>query len=157
VTAAYVKNIIRRGFNEAIDPEPDTFVVARIWSYFQNQCAYCGTPLDRRKREGRIDHAVSASTGGYNGLGNRVLACGPCNDDEKRDERWESFLARKTTDTGLRAERHRHISEWMHQHEGSAPAAAAIAAAQSAAAEVNALFDTKLAEIKALMRQNGLR
>lgn len=154
VSTAYVKNIVRRGFNEVIDPEPDVAGITRLWSYFQSRCAYCGASIERTNREGRIDHAVSASGGGHNGLGNRVLACGPCNDDEKRDEHWESFLKRKNPDPEVGEHRHRIIADWMVQHEKSAQSAAVIDAAQAAAAEVNRIFDSKIAQIKAMLQRD---
>src|SRR5688500_10881698 len=106
VSTAYVKNIVRRGFSELVDPEPDAQGKTLIWTHFESACAYCGVSLNRSAREGRIDHAVSASDHGHNGLGNRVLACGPCNDDDKRNEHWETFLRRKCVDPDTHAQRH---------------------------------------------------
>ena len=99
-----------------------------------------------------MDHAVSASGEGHNGLGNRVLACGPCNDDEKRDEHWESFLERKNNDPKALGERRERIVQWMTLHGGATHSLALTNAAKAAASEVNALFDAKVAEIKAMMR-----
>lgn len=58
ISTAYVKNIVRRGFNELIDPDPTADQKALIWRHFAGECAYCGIALDRAGREGRIDHAV---------------------------------------------------------------------------------------------------
>ena len=99
-----------------------------------------------------MDHAVSASGDGHNGLGNRVLACGSCNDDEKRDEHWESFLKRKNNDRKAFDERRERILQWMTLHGGARHSLALSHAAKAAANEVNALFDVKVAEIKAMMR-----
>jgi hypothetical protein len=82
-----------------------------VWAYFKNECAYCGRKLDRSRREGHLDHADPSSG---NHLGNRVLSCAPCNGNEKREERWEDFLARKSPeDADRRAER---IRRWMASH-----------------------------------------
>lgn len=155
ISTAYVKNIVRRGFNELIDPAPNADEKALIWNHFGGKCAYCGVALDRSRREGRIDHAVSASGDGHNGLGNRVLACGPCNDDEKREEHWESFLKRKNIDPDTRARLHNRIVEWMALHGGAQHSLALSIAAKAAAIEVNALFDAKVAEIKGMVRDNS--
>jgi HNH endonuclease len=152
ISTAYVKNIVRRGFNELIDPDPSAEEKALIWRHFAGECAYCGIALDRARREGRIDHAVSASGEGHNGLGNRVLACGPCNDDEKRDEHWESFLKRKNPDQEVHARRHDRVVQWMALQRGAQHSLALSNAANEAAIEVNALFDKKVAKIKAMKR-----
>ena len=95
VTTAYVKNIVRRGLSELVDPSPTKKDEDSIWRYFESTCAYCGTSLKRALGEGRIDHPEPASKGGANSIGNRVLACGVCNDKEKLDQPWEPFLRLK--------------------------------------------------------------
>jgi hypothetical protein len=155
VSTAYVKNIIRRGFAELIDPEPDSVGRNRIWDHFESRCAYCGVALAKERREGRIDHAVSASESGYNGLANRVLACGPCNDHEKRDEHWEAFLIRKNPDSGTYNQRRQRIVEWMGKNDQVELSAELRAAVTEAAEEVAALFDEKVGEVKRLARRQS--
>jgi len=151
VTTAYVKNIVRRGFNELIDPEPTSEERNHIWLFFDSCCAYCGQRLNREKQEGRIDHAVAASDEGHNGMANRVLACGPCNDHEKRNEPWESFLRRKNADDTVFAKRRGRILDWIELNKGMTPPNELRQAAIAAAAEVNSLFDAKALAIKTLM------
>ena len=94
-TPAQVKCVIRRGLRNLIDPELTRNQKDKIWSFFENQCAYCGIALNQKQREGHIDHLVSESAGGKNCAFNRVLACAHCNGNEKRETDWEKFLKSK--------------------------------------------------------------
>lgn len=116
-TPGYVKNMIRRCFREQVDKSPTKAQTDRIWRYFENSCAYCGAMLDRSKKEGHIDHLVSASQGGANNISNRVLSCANCNEKEKLDEDWMEFLARKVACTSTRKERVNRIEQWIAQQE----------------------------------------
>jgi len=158
VSSAYVKNIVRRGFSQLVDPGPDAKAQAQIWEFFRSQCAFCGATLKKGAKEGHIDHLVSASGGGANHLGNRVLACAPCNEKEKRDAHWEHFLTTKARSPQELLERRSRILEWQTLHKeviGSASPEVQ-AAALAAAAEVNGLFEKKVAEIRAMMRSATL-
>ena len=157
ISTASVKNIVRRGFNELVDPEPSAAERARIWAHFQSRCAYCGVALTKEKQEGRIDHAVSAAATGSNGLGNRVLACGRCNDHEKRDEHWDVFLKRKNTEPAIYHQRRESIVGWMKQHHANDASSELLQAAAKAAEEVNALFESKVTEIRALIANPSRR
>jgi len=112
-TPGYVKNMIRRCFREQIDRSPTKSQIGRIWDYFRNSCAYCGKTLDRNRKEGHLDHLVSASRGGANNISNRVLSCATCNEKEKLDKDWRAFLEEKIPDRGLREERTKKIEQWM--------------------------------------------
>ena len=112
-TPGYVKNMIRRCFREQIDRSPTDSQTKKIWEYFQNSCAYCGRTLDRKNREGHIDHLVSASQKGPNHISNRVLSCATCNEEEKLDKDWRVFLEQKVPDRSLREKRMKRIEQWM--------------------------------------------
>lgn len=116
LTPGQVKNLMRRGLRRLVDPEPDRLAKLEVWRYFQSRCAYCDTPLV--DRNGDIDHLIPAALGGSNALANRVLACKPCNAQEKRDEHWESFLQRKCADPAIRELRARRIRAWVLQNGG---------------------------------------
>ena len=112
-TPAYVKNMIRRCFREQIDRSPTKSQLAQIWDYFQKSCVYCGIELDRKNREGHIDHLVPASQKGPNHISNRVLSCAACNEKEKLDKDWRVFLEEKVPDSSLREARKKIIEQWM--------------------------------------------
>ncbi len=112
MTPAQAKNAIRRALFGVVDPSPSASQVHRIWSFFDSSCAYCGKALVRGNRDAHIDHLLSSGLGGSNALQNRVLSCGPCNGDEKRDEHWEDFLRKKTSDAAIFAQRKKRIDDW---------------------------------------------
>ncbi len=112
-TPGYVKNMIRRCLREQVDRSPNTKQIDELWNYFGSCCAYCGKSLQRGRKEGHVDHLVSASKGGGNGIENRVLSCASCNEMEKLDEDWRSYLYRKVTDPAERLERLRRIEHWV--------------------------------------------
>jgi hypothetical protein len=116
VTFSQVQNLMNRFFATLLDPPPKN--VDEIWNYFEGQCAYCDRALDRTKREGHIDHLTP---GNGNHLGNLVLACGPCNGDEKRDRPWNKFLDDKVKDQQLKKQRYDKISHWVAEHPAPAP------------------------------------
>ncbi|HEX9871735.1 MAG TPA: hypothetical protein VGC99_24675, partial [Candidatus Tectomicrobia bacterium] len=62
-----------------------------------------------------IDHLLSTALRGCNELANRVLACGPCNGNEKRDMPWEEFLQRKNPDKRIFEARRRVILRWQER------------------------------------------
>ena len=84
-----------------------------IREYFEARCAYCGTALSKAGREGDIDHATP---GAGNHLGNLVLACSPCNGDEKLDSDWRKFLNQKVSDPEVRQVRIANIEAWQAMH-----------------------------------------
>jgi len=55
-------------------------------------------------------------------LGNRILACGPCNGDEKRESSWLEFLQQKTPDPVLLSTRRARIEAWLESHPRKAAA-----------------------------------
>lgn len=154
VTTAYVRNIIRRGLSELVDASPGKRDTPLIWDHFHSSCAFCGKSLRSDAREGRIDHLIAASQDGPNAIGNRVLACGPCNDEEKLDQQWEVFLRSKSQSDAVFEERHQRITAWQNLH----PVANQVShtqlrrAAADKAQEVIALFDQKVRELQLLLR-----
>src|SRR5438046_2337523 len=110
-TPGFTKNLVRRMFRLLVDHAPTPQEITAVWEYFASSCAYCGVALVRAKREGRLDHRVPAAQGGTNGIGNLVLACGACNDKEKRDLPWEEFLRHKSGVDDF-APRRQRILEW---------------------------------------------
>ena len=107
------KNKMRRCFAAILDPHPTKSEVKKLWEYFSSRCAYCGITIELLSRTGHIDHAVSSSSGGGNGIHNHVLSCSRCNGDEKREESWESFLERKCQNQIELAERKQRILKWL--------------------------------------------
>ena len=113
------KNDIKTCFKEIIDPSPSGPEIARMWSHFASCCAYCGSPLRRDKREGHADHLVSKFAGGLNHISNRVLSCGGCNGDDKRESDWERFILTKGDEQQTQG-RIKTIQNWtgsMHPSE----------------------------------------
>lgn len=150
VTLGFAKNVARRAFTQLIDPAPNKLQQRRIWEHFGHRCAYCAAPLDRARKEGHIDHLVSASGGGRNDLSNRVLACAPCNEKEKREMDWEEFLLAKVGDAGMRKERRDRILAWRDGAISIANDPTLQAAVEAAGREVAELIDRKAKEIRAL-------
>lgn len=111
-TSAYAKNIIRRSFQEIIEPSPTKEDKERIWQFFECKCAYCGRPLDRFKEEGQIDHLVPTSLLGLNHISNLVLSCGNCN-EEKLDKSWHELLLNKYDDLDIVREHLNRIRKWQ--------------------------------------------
>jgi CRISPR/Cas system Type II protein with McrA/HNH and RuvC-like nuclease domain len=118
-TPAQVKCIIRRGLRNLIDPELTRNQKNEIWASFNSQCAYCGTALNQKLREGHIDHLVSESAGGKNCAFNRVLACAPCNGNEKRETDWKEFLKSKCSNEEVFQTRLQKIMAWQFSNPAS--------------------------------------
>jgi HNH endonuclease len=150
VTTAYVKNIIRRGFSELADRSPTREEQMGVWNHFRDCCAYCGASLRRGEKQGHIDHLLSASQGGSNALGNRVLSCASCNEKEKLDRPWEGFLRSKAASDGEYLERHGRILEWQRLHpiNGGQGKSELMSFARSRADEVVAHFERAVAEVR---------
>lgn len=148
-TVSNVKNRMRRVINAIVDPWPKS--EQPIWDHFQSACAYCGTALDRTGRKAHMDHAVA---GGGNHLGNLILACATCNGDEKLEEDWRAFLARKVADPNVRTLRAQRIEEWMALHPPKAWTPSTEVAAL--VADLNSLVDEfglKCGELRTLVNE----
>lgn len=150
MTPSQAKNAIRRALSGVVDQHPSATQIHSIWQHFADACAYCGNQLIRGRRDGHIDHLIPTGSGGSNALGNRVLACGVCNGDEKRDEHWEGFLRRKATDPAVFAARKRRIEDWIATHGAIAVDSALAAVVSEEIAKVWAAFDVALQRIRRL-------
>src|SRR5260221_1142470 len=116
---AWAKNFARRVLAALISPEPHKKLRPTIAAYFDTGCAYCGTQLPAKWH---LDHLLSVDRGGSNHLSNRVPACPPCNEDEKRDMAWMEFLRLKCPDPETYRRRLTRIESWCAQHGGAAAA-----------------------------------
>lgn len=151
------KNQMKRSLNAVLDPAPKETATNQLWAFFNSSCAYCGAELARAERLGHLDHIVPHSAGGTNDIHNHVLSCARCNGDEKREEDWESFLARKVPSVDVRQERSARIKDWMNQ----APAGRLALNSQERQA-VDAIvtralqsFDTAVEELRAIRQNRG--
>jgi hypothetical protein len=138
---------MRRTVAELLDPTPRN--VTAVWDFFNDCCAYCGTPLSRDGRAAHIDHAVP---GAGNQLGNLVLACGTCNGDEKREESWREFLTRKTNAPDVLVEREARIEGWLARNPlAPSPTSPEIELRRTELEQLIDQFGVKCAELKKLV------
>lgn len=112
------KNHIRRALRAIVDPEPKEREITELWEHFGSACAYCGYSLDRRMRNGHVDHLVH---NGSNHISNRVLSCPTCNGDEKREGPWLEFLRKKNPDQSIYYTRKDKIESWCSKERMSSP------------------------------------
>ncbi len=115
-TLPKARNAIKRALRELIDPSPTIEEADELWRHFQSRCLYCGAILGREEREAHLDHLDSSHAGGASAIGNRVLACGGCNGDNKRETPWREFLEKKCPDEAERARRLTLIMTWQRDH-----------------------------------------
>jgi hypothetical protein len=153
-TPSMAKNRIKRALIAIIDPHPSRAEIDGLWSYFQSACAYCGTVISRETRTGYLDHVVSAALGGSNCIHNHVLACARCNGDEKREEFWESFLAKKAAGPALAAERHGQISSWIGRSATVSAGPELRAKADTIINQALADFDAAVGELRELRKRD---
>lgn len=146
---------MRRSLRELVDRSPTRAKTDSIWAYFDSRCAFCGDSLDRSKKEGHIDHLVSASQGGANHISNRVLSCANCNEKEKLDALWEEFLDRKVMDPSTRQSRKEKILDWQRLHGASDNELSKAMAKllEHASVEVEELYSQKVKEIRRAVRE----
>lgn len=109
------KNIVRRALRAILDREPSHSEKTRVWAHFKSACAYCGKKLLRAARNAHLDHLVHR---GPNHISNRVLSCGICNGDEKRDRDWLEFLREKAVTTPIFRKRRALIESWIASCRG---------------------------------------
>jgi len=149
MSPSQARNAIKRALKELLDPRLSKLEQASIWAHFQNQCAFCGAPIEKANRNGHLDHLVPESRGGRNALVNRVLGCHTGNGDEKLDADWREFLETKEQSQIVRAERVERIESWVQSHGGSLTLDAKARALLSSEFEkVNAVFTTACGDIK---------
>lgn len=142
-------NIMGRAIDNILDPEPSG-LRRRLVSYFGASCAYCGAELGPGVKA-CMDHA---DPGRGNHAGNRVLACSPCNDEEKRDMPWREFLRSRVSDAGLFAERERRILDWFAANpHASVTRSPAVLQAEADARAVIDEFREKSARLREVLKE----
>lgn len=112
-TPSMAKNKIKRSLWAICDPHPTQAEKNKLWQHFESCCAYCGIFIEPSSRIGHLDHLVPTSEGGSNSIYNHALSCATCNGDEKREESWQSFLAKKCQNSDTEALRRNKIAAWM--------------------------------------------
>lgn len=138
---------------ELVDPSPTRDEVTGIWDYFGHACAYCARTLDRVKKEGHIDHLVSAAQGGPNHISNRVLSCATCNEKEKLDRDWREFLRFKAPEVAVFSLREARITKWRQAMAAVHPVdQTLLSQAANYAGEVNELFERRFKELRTSVR-----
>jgi 5-methylcytosine-specific restriction endonuclease McrA len=116
---SWAKNVAKQVLWTAIDRELKDHEIDLLWAYFSDGCAYCGSVLTRGGNGAHKDHVVPVESGGTNHISNRVLACARCNEKEKRDEDWNSFLRKKAGEDAVFERRKKKIEDWKRQHADS--------------------------------------
>ena len=115
---AWVKNISRRVLWAALEKEINRVDRSEMLTFFKAKCAYCGRTLGARWH---ADHLIPVDSGGLNHISNRVPACPCCNENEKRAQNWETFLAMKCgSNHQLLSSRRSLIATWIKRKMPSA-------------------------------------
>lgn len=116
MSPSQARNAIRKALVEILDPNPDEQDMNAMWAHFGSRCAFCGSTLERSKREAYADYFVAAVPVGRNAFFNRVLACATCNGDEKLNTSdWKRFLETNFPKDG--PARHHAILQWHETHQ----------------------------------------
>jgi len=148
MTLGKAKNHLKRALREIIDPSPSQTELDSLWAYFKGCCAYCGRQLRREAREGQLDHLETSTGGGCSAIGNRVLSCGPCNGDERREIPWREFLRVKCADEKLHSLRSRLIEGWQSANPTPPVAEHLVTAMQSAYKEISEAIDEAVKRLR---------
>lgn len=144
------RNYIRKSLRAILDPPPKALKdIDALWQHFGSACAYCGVAIERNSRSGQLDHSDSSALGGSNSIFNRVLACGKCNGDLKREMPWDEFLKSQATETTIYAERLAKIESWRSRAEAREPTIDA-AKVESIINQAIAAYDAAVAELRSL-------
>lgn len=107
---AWVKNISRRVLWAALERDISRADRIAMAEFFEQKCAYCDCVLTARWH---ADHLDPVDSGGFNHLSNRVPACPRCNEHEKRDMSWLTFLEQKCDgDEQVLRQRRERIESW---------------------------------------------
>lgn len=116
---AWVKNISRRVLWAALERDISRADRLDMAEFFEQKCAYCGGALATRWH---ADHLRPVDLGGFNHISNRVPACPRCNEHEKREMFWLTFLEQKCGgDEKLFQERRQRIETWSKIQEFKEP------------------------------------
>ncbi|WP_140793153.1 HNH endonuclease [Myxococcus xanthus] len=149
--------MIRRSLFEIVDPQPTPAQEARLWGDFGSACAYCGLTLIQGEKRAHLDHLVPSSAGGRNHVVNRVPACAPCNEGEKRDLDWETFLRKKSAAEEDFEARRARIVAWQAQFEEDDLQLPQVLIEEIKKAEIRAIeaYDSAVAVVRTLKAQSG--
>lgn len=148
------KNKIRRSLAAIVDPHPSKSEANTLWEYFDSCCAYCGASIPRDSRSGHLDHLVPSAEGGSNDIHNHALSCGRCNGDEKREESWVAFLAKKATSDDALSARRAKIDHWLSLGEAVDRDQKFVAAKAEIVEEAIANFERSVERMRALRDGN---
>lgn len=154
-TPSMAKNKIRRSLVAILDPHPTGAEIEKLWAYFGSTCAYCGVSIQRGSRTGHLDHVLSSAQSGCNDVHNHVLSCARCNGDEKRDQAWQDFLARKSQSAAINTARREKIEAWLAMAPACAISADADEKLHQLIGEVIAHYDEAVAQLRALRDINA--
>jgi hypothetical protein len=156
VSPSQAKNFIARSLRAVADPHPSGTALQKLWKHFNNQCAYCGLKLRPGMEEASYDHLVAK---GGNHLGNIVLACGRCNEYEKLNTDWDTFLRKKATTPKLHHERRSRILDWqkLHKCDHSQISRVLLEQAEDCIRRVVKSFDRELSKLRAAKDKAGDR
>ncbi|QIF04586.1 HNH endonuclease [Roseimicrobium sp. ORNL1] len=147
ITPSQAKNFVRRALTAIVDPPPSIQALQQIWDHFDSRCAYCDLELTPGRKQAHYDHLVSK---GGNALDNFVLSCATCNEKEKLDKDWETFLETKAPTSEIFGIRRARIVEWRQlackQVVNVDPAL--LNMAECAVVEVLELFEEKVEELR---------
>lgn len=146
------RNMIRRALFEIVDPYPSAAEKRRVWEHFAFACAYCGLPLVPGKKQAHLDHLIPSSAGGRNHISNRVLSCALCNEHEKREMEWETFLRIKAGSERDWEERRTRIQAWIGRFppEATVLAPELRVAADRCADEAATVFSEQAAHLRSI-------
>jgi HNH endonuclease len=152
-TPSQAKNRIRRSLRNLVDPEIRAGDRMAVWRFFGNRCAYCRRTLDPAAREGHLDHLKPTAQGGSNHPSNRVLSCGACNGDHKREQSWQQFLKKRVHDAHIRGSRARRIRKWVQAAGVAQNEARLVKLADREAAKVIRAFEAACDKVRAAVKQ----
>jgi hypothetical protein len=151
-TPSFAKNMIRRSLRAILDKHPSDTEIRGLWRHFNDRCAYCNDLIPRGSTQARLDHLVS---GGTNHISNRVPACAPCNDEEKREVHWEPFLRGKAPAEEFEARKTRVLDWIASSSAGGRATTDPSVAAEDEIESVIAAYDAVLAKIRASRPKGG--
>jgi len=152
-TPSQARNDILTCLNEIIDPFTDKDKDT-VWAHFDSHCAYCDDFIERKSRNGHMDHLISKKDNGLNHISNRVLACNICNGDHKRDSAWEDFILTRKGNSKDHKERISKIKGWVSTQTLTDEEVNKLKSLRSKASELSkdviSVLDKKIEELRKL-------